>query len=161
MHETDGTDMPPPVYDTPTVTKAPENSWFESEGLDHINGSICDKEWGVKASNGLVLIPSNKEASAGMSRLDFFMLMFPPNHLLKIFQLTNTQLAKVRQKETNRQEILKFFGILVLMTRFEFGSRASLWSTFAPSKYVPAAHFGKTCMFRPSFYFFFCCIFFR
>ena len=31
---------------------------------------------------------------------------------------------------------------LVLMTQFEFGSRASLWTTFAPSEYVPEAHFG-------------------
>ena len=124
MHVTDGTDVPPPVSVTPTVTKAHKTFWFESEGLDHINGSICDKEWGVKASNGLVLSPSNKESPAGMSRLDLFMLMFPPNHLLKIFQLTNTQLAKVRQKGKKWQEILKFFGVLVLMTRFEFGSRA-------------------------------------
>ena len=126
MHEIYGPDVPPPVSVTPPVAKARETSWFESEELDHINGSICDEEWGVKASNGLILSPSNKEASAGMSRLDFFMLMFLPNHLLKIFQLTNTQLAIVGQKETNRQEIWKFFGILVLMTRFEFGSRASL-----------------------------------
>ena len=44
------------------------------------------------------------------------------------------------------------------MTRFEFGSRASLWSTFAPSKYVPAAHFGKTGMFSPRFDLLFRCI---
>ena len=44
------------------------------------------------------------------------------------------------------------------MTRFEFGSRASLWSTFAPSKYVPAAHFRKTGMLRPKFDFLFRCI---
>ena len=86
------------------------------------------------------------------------MLMFPPNHLLKIFQLTNTQLAKVRQRETNWKEILKFFSVLVLMTRFEFVSRSSLWLTFAPSKYVPAARFGKTGMFRPRFDFLFRCI---
>ena len=57
MHETDGTDMPPPVSDMPSVTKARETSRFESEGLDHSNGSICYKEWGFKASNGLVLSP--------------------------------------------------------------------------------------------------------
>ena len=88
------------------------------------------------------------------------MLMFPRNHIIKIFQLTNTQLAKVPQRETNRQEILKFLGVLVLMTRIEFGSRASLWLTFALLKYVPAAHFGNTGMFRPRFDFLFCFIFF-
>ena len=112
MPKTYVTDVPPPVYITPPVTKAHETSWFETEGLDHINGSICDKEWVVNARNSFFLIPSNKEASSGMSRLDFFMLVFPPNYLLKIFQLTNTPLAKVHQRETNRQEILKFFGVL-------------------------------------------------
>ena len=103
MHKTDGTSVPPPVSDMLPVTKAHETSQFESKGLKHINGSICDKEWGFKANNDLVLSPSNKEASSVMSRLNLFMSMFLPNHLLNIFQLTNTQLAKVRQKETNRQ----------------------------------------------------------
>ena len=46
------------------------------------------------------------------------------------------------------------------MTRFEFGSRASLLSTFSPSKYVPADHFGKTGMLRPRFDLLFRCIHF-
>ena len=45
---------------TPPVTKAHETLWLKTEGLYHINGSLCDKEWGFKARNGLVLIPSNK-----------------------------------------------------------------------------------------------------
>ena len=46
------------------------------------------------------------------------------------------------------------------MTRFEFGSIASLWSNLAPSKYVPAAQFGKTGIFCPRFDFLFHCIWF-
>ena len=95
-----------------------------------------------------------------MSHNNIFLLMFTTNYFLKIFQLTNTQLEKVLQRETNWQEILKFFGVLVLMTRFELGSRVSLWLTFYPSKYVPAAHFGKTGMFHPRFDFLFCWIWF-
>ena len=61
-----------PILDTPSplnkkpakppVTKAHGTSWFKTEGLDHINGFLCDKEWGVKASNGLALSQSNKES---------------------------------------------------------------------------------------------------
>ena len=87
-----------------------------------------------------------------------FRRWFGGNISIKIFQLTNTKLEKVLHKEKNWQEILKFFGILVLMTRFEFESRASLWSTFSLSKYVPVDHFGKTGMFRPRFDFLFRCI---
>ena len=41
------------------------------------------------------------------------------------------------------------------MTQFDSVSRASLWSTFATSKYVPTTHFCKTGMFRQSFDFLF------
>jgi hypothetical protein len=48
-------------------------------------------------------------------------------------------------------EILKFFGDLILMAKFEFGSKASLWSTTAPSKYIPAPANGRTDMSRNRF----------
>ena len=51
-----------------------------------------------------------------------------------------------------------FFGILVLMSPFKFGSSASFWLNFDPSKYVPAAHFGNTGMFHPRFDLLFRCI---
>ena len=43
------------------------------------------------------------------------------------------------------------FGILILSTRYEFGSRASLWSINPFSKYRPAPAFGKTGMSRARF----------
>ncbi len=40
-------------------------------------------------------------------------------------------------------ELLKWFGVLVLITRFEFGNRRDLWSnSTAPFKYIPAPDFG-------------------
>jgi Transposase IS4 len=35
-------------------------------------------------------------------------------------------------------------GVLILITRFEFGSRASLWSTTARNRFIPAPNFGHT-----------------
>jgi Transposase IS4 len=43
-----------------------------------------------------------------------------------------------------------FIGLVHLSIRFEFGSRARLWSTIG-SKYLPAASFGKTGMARSRF----------
>jgi Transposase IS4 len=48
-------------------------------------------------------------------------------------------------------EILKFFGIMILCTKFEFRSRSSLWSTTSVSKYIPAPSFGTTGMSRMRF----------
>ena len=47
--------------------------------------------------------------------------------------------------------MIKWFGIIILATRFEFGYRASLWSTFYKSKYSSAPYFGITGMNRRRF----------
>ena len=43
-------------------------------------------------------------------------------------------------------EIFKFFGVMLLVTRFEFGSWASFWSNTSTNKYIPAPSFGLTGM---------------
>ena len=81
--------------------------------------------------------------------------MFPPAQLREIVRLTNINLAKLPRHNLTRWvtegEIVKFFGIVILMTRYEFKDRASLWSTVDTSKYIPAACFGKTSMGRCRF----------
>jgi hypothetical protein len=46
-----------------------------------------------------------------------------------IVSLTNIQLTKKGNMATTRQEMLKFFGVCILATKFEFGSRAELWAS--------------------------------
>lgn len=77
--------------------------------------------------------------------------MYPPNHLIHIVKLTNVLFKEEQQPSTIRQEILKFFGVLILITRFEFNKRSDLWSNEATSKYIPAASFGQTGMTRKRF----------
>jgi hypothetical protein len=48
-------------------------------------------------------------------------------------------------------ELLKWFGVLILITRFEFGNRRDLWSNTAPYKYIPAPDLGATGMARHRF----------
>ena len=42
--------------------------------------------------------------------------------------------------------MMKWFGIIILATCFEFGDRASLWYIVSKSKYMSAPAFGKTGM---------------
>jgi hypothetical protein len=102
---------------------------------------------------GEVMFPgaTNSAAINGMSALDFFLLMFPPKQLITMVDLTNAELSKWGLNTTNSSEMLKFFGILILTTSFEFTSRASLWSSVAPMKYRPAPHFGLTGMSKHRF----------
>ena len=73
-------------------------------------------------------------------------MLFPPQQLQLILQLTDNELAIARKNYTTAGEIVKFFGVMLLVTRFEFGSRASLWSNVTTNKYIPAPSFGLTGM---------------
>ncbi len=44
---------------------------------------------------------------------------------------------------TTPGEILNFFGVLVLMMRFQFGNRAALWKNSGMNKYMPGTIFGR------------------
>ena len=149
---------PPPAAVPPPVATANGRHWFPTDGHGHINGSINSRHWSVQDSMGQSYGPRNVEAAANHSRLDMFLLSFPPHHLNKIVQLTSSKLLNLNKTPTTKQEILKLFGVLVLITRFEFGSRASLWATTAPSKYIPAPCFGKTGMSRHRFDVLFRCL---
>ena len=73
-------------------------------------------------------------------------MLFPPELLQLILQLKNNELEMVRNNYTRAGEIVKFFGVMLLVTRFEFGSWASLWSNTSTNKYIPAPLFGLTGM---------------
>lgn len=57
---------------------------------------------------------------------------------------TSRSLQKASMKTFSTGELLKFIGVLILITRFDFGKRAGLWASKRDSKYIPAAHIGKT-----------------
>ena len=85
------------------------------------------------------------------SSMEYFLMLFPPEQLQLILQLTNNELAMARKNYTMAGEIVKFFGVMLLVTRFEFGSQASLWSNMSTNKYIPAPLFGLTGMPRKWF----------
>ena len=78
-------------------------------------------------------------------------MLFPPEQLQLILQLTNNELEMARKNYTTAGEIVKIFGVLLLVTLFEFGSWASLWSNTSTNKYIPAPSFGLTGMPRKQF----------
>ena len=57
------------------------------------------------------------------SRIQYFYSTFPMLHLSRIVSTTKKVLLGKRRRRTTCGEVLRFFGLLVLMTRFEFGSR--------------------------------------
>jgi hypothetical protein len=142
---------PPPRRERPTTT-AHATAWYEDlEALQmSMGGNVAFREWSIRTVVGHSLGPGGDNRKS-FSRLDYFLLMFPPDQLATIVTLTSENLLLKTKTPTTPGEVLKFFGVLILVTRFEFSSRASLWSNTAPSKYQPAPSFGKTGMSRHRF----------
>ncbi len=116
----------------------------------------------ARDATGEIITPLS-DTHGRLSRLDDFTLMFPPQKLVLMHRLMNNEMTKFNSldsKSVSKGELLKFFGILVINKKFVFGSRASLWSTTALHKYVPAPSFGRTGMSRQRLDFLFCYLLF-
>ena len=131
---------------------AHEQEWFVNDPATKlpVNGNYHSRNWAVKTRMGYMLGRGGDHQNS-YSHLEYFLMLFPPEQLQLILQLTNNELAMARKTYTMAGEIVKFFGVMLLVTRFEFESRASLWSNVTTNKYIPAPSFGQTGMPRKQF----------
>jgi Transposase IS4 len=129
-----------------------EQAWYDDRNgsMRDINGSYHRRQWFMRNIVGDHLT-SGHNVDRMMSRLDVFLLMFPPEAINDIQRLTNKQLQEASEKAITKGELIKFFGVLILITRFSFNNRSDLWSMKAWSKYVPSPDFGQTGMSRRRF----------
>jgi hypothetical protein len=143
-----------PVAAVPVpVTVVHGTEWYSDRGIamNYLSNRDCAPEpWQLKDAVGKCHY-AGSDQSGQLSQLDYFLLEFPPKQLLTMLQLTNEPLLLNRKKAMTMGELLAFFGVMILATRHEFTSRASLWSTVSASKYMTAAAFGKTGMARTRF----------
>ena len=94
--------------------------WYDTidEDLRHFKQTPVPKQWYMFDNFGIKLHPSTDKGTA-LSRFDAFLICFPVEQMkLMLIILINIQLIKKRKLETTEDELIKFFGILVLMTRF-------------------------------------------
>ena len=155
---------------------AHDQEWFVDDAAARlpVNGNYHFRNWAVKTRMGYMLGRGGDHQNS-YSRLEYFLMLFPPEQLQLILQLTNHELGMARKTYTSAGEIVKFFGVMLLATCFEFGSRASLWSNVkffgvmllatcfefgsraslwsnvTTNKYIPAPSFGQTGMPRKRF----------
>ena len=131
---------------------AHDQEWFVDDAAARlpVNGNYHFRNWAVKTRMGYMLGRGGDHQNS-YSRIEYFLMLFPPEQLQLILQLTNHELGMARKTYTSAGEIVKFFGVMLLATRFEFRSRASLWSNVTTNKYIPAPSFGQTGMPRKRF----------
>ncbi|KAG7343000.1 transposase IS4 [Nitzschia inconspicua] len=140
--------------------------WRESDPdtLLEVNGPVPHRSWSVRTTIAGETIGPGDDIQQRLSRLDYFLLMFPPSQLTLMHLLMNEEIQKINtltpatHQAMTKGELLKFFGVIILCTKFEFGNRASLWSRTAKFKYIPAPCFGGTRMSRTRFDLLFRCL---
>ena len=79
-----------------------------------------------------------------LSRLDYFLMMFPPDALRHIITLTNAQLSKRNLDEMDVAEFLRWYGVVLLISRCEFSTRRELWAARSHSKFLPSVELGRS-----------------
>ena len=115
--------------------------WLESDISEPLNGFVTRKFWTVTHFTGNRI--AENQGATGLTPYDFFMWMFPVSHLQKIVSMTNTNLEVQGKQPTSCGEILRFFGLLIMMTRHEYGNRRNLWNTTNKYKYIAAPNFTR------------------
>ena len=144
-------DTPLPQH-TEAAAMVHDQEWFVDDPAKKlpVNGNYHFHNWAIKTRMGYMLGRGGDHQNS-YSHLEYFLMLFPPEQLQLILQLTNNKLAMARKNYTMAGEIVKFFGVMLLVTQFEFGSWASLWSNTSTNKYIPSPSFGLTVMPRKQF----------
>ena len=135
-----------PTNINPVATSNGRN-WYAGIADVDVNGPVPFRSWRMTCQyTGRTLThdcdSQDHKIQNELSPFDFFMACFPKEQLKFMVEQTSASLQGAGKIPTLIGEILKWFGVTLLLTRFEFGARYSLWSEVSGSKYVPAANVG-------------------
>ena len=128
----------------PTVT-CHGVDWFtdNEKAKDPANGKVYARKWFVRDRFGNQYY-EDSDLSNSLDIFGYFEMMFPPDALDTILCETNNQLRNAGYVTTYKGELLRFFGVMITITRLTFDSRRDLWSTIPAGKFVPRAVLGRT-----------------
>jgi hypothetical protein len=98
---------------TPTAV-VPGQEWNEEEVTIPIGGPDMRRPWSLRRLQGDLI--SKRTGFSSLTPYDYFLAMFPCAHLGEIARLTKIHLQKQKLALISVGELLKFFGVVVLMT---------------------------------------------
>ena len=141
----------------PVVT-VNDRHWYEGNCNVEVNGKHSSKYWKLQDQygRGTEFTPGcDRGKNAQHKPIDFFFTVFPKKQLKEMQERTSAALLAAEPRPlqpTTIGEILKFFGVLLIIPRYEFGLRSSLWGTKGFTRLVPPPNLGeKTGMSRERF----------
>jgi len=119
-------------------------TWSAEAGTLFIGGVVPRRSWSVRLLSGETIAKEGDAMGPGRTRraLDYFLAMLPLTQLSWMVRLTSVKLSARRLRAITAGEVLKFVRVLLLGTRYQFGSRSEFRSTTARNKYIPAPGSG-------------------
>jgi Transposase IS4 len=128
-------------------------NWFAVKNPtdDDVNGDIPSMPWKFLGTDGSYWEPNDDPTGTKRPLLEYFLACMPPATIKRILKETNKKLTMHESSLLDIAELLRFFGICILVTRFEFESRRDLWSVNTSTKFIPPANFALTGMSRNRF----------
>ena len=75
--------------------------------------------------------------------MDYFFLSLTIEKTNLTIRLTNTFLHAKVEKPLIQRDFYNFLGVIILIARYTFKSRESLWSPTSVNKYIPAVKLGS------------------
>lgn len=160
VHDSDLEEPTATAAEAPHSVTVHDREWVKNAANVDINGPTGRQSWrmtcqhtgrdymaGCDTQNVL-----SQTGPALYTAYDFFMAVFPMTQLKAMVNETSTALRAEDKSPTSYGEVLKWMGLVILVTRCEFGARSELWSTTSNSKYLPPYALGqKTGMSRQRF----------
>jgi Transposase IS4 len=127
--------------------------WFNIDEAteDDINGPIAPMKWRFMGVDGSYMEPNDDMGDTKRTPIDYFMATMPGTTLRRIVNLTNKKLQEKEMEPMCMAELLRFFGICILITHCEFENRRDLWSLSTGCRFLTPASLGQTGMSRNRF----------
>ena len=121
-------------------------NWYSYNNPDDLplNGPVRPIKWSIRFPNGNTMNQSGDINNDEMGVLDYCFCSMPQEQIDHTLNMSNELLRKNLKREMTRVKLCKLMGILILITRFEFTSRVTLWARQSKSKFIPPPQFGKT-----------------
>ena len=122
-----------------------EVDWYKHNNQNKLplNGAVRPLKWSIRLATGDTIHESG-DVNRSILPIDYFFHSFPEEQTRHTILQTNINLLMNNKRPMTRAEFYKVLGILILITRLEFTSRASLWSRTTSSKFIPAPRIGET-----------------
>jgi Transposase IS4 len=127
--------------------------WFSINDADDVdtNGPLAPLKWRFIGADGEFMEELDDVSDTKRTPLDYFLASMPPATIKRVLKETNEKLLEREADELAIAELLRFFGVCILITRFKFGRRRELWGQATGSKYIPTANIADTGMSRHRF----------